>query len=146
MPTARGTLGGVVRLTRSIDFSSSLRYWRGDLSDDENRRLFGRQASQHGHNYRLEVTVQGEPDPVTGMVMDLKDLKEILEEEVVARFDHRDLNADTPYFEKEPPTPENLARVLHGLLCRALPPGRLASLRLRQEEDLWVDVRDEPAP
>ena len=136
----------MIRLTRSIDFSSSLRYWRGDLSEEENRRLFGRQASQHGHNYRLEVTVQGEPDPITGMVMDLKDLKEILAQEVVARFDHRDLNADTPYFEKDPPTPENFARVLHRLLCAALLPGRLASLRLRQDEDLWVDVLAEPGP
>ena len=88
----------MVRLTRSIDFSSSLRYWRGDLSPEENRRLFGRHASQHGHNYRLEVTLRGVPDPTTGMVVDLKDLKELLEREIVARFDHRDLNRDTPLF------------------------------------------------
>jgi 6-pyruvoyltetrahydropterin/6-carboxytetrahydropterin synthase len=132
-------------LTRSIDFSSSLRYWRGDLSDDENRRLFGRQSSQHGHNYRLEVTLQGEPDPVTGMVLDLKDLKQVLEREIVARFDHRDLNADTPFFEKDPPTPENLARVIHRLLAAALPPGLLFGVRLRQDPDLWVDVRAEVA-
>jgi len=131
----------VVRLTRSIDFSSSLRYWRGDLSDEENRRLFGRQSSQHGHNYRLEVTVQGEPDPTTGMVLDLKDLKQVLEREIVARFDHRDLNADTPYFEKDPPTPENFAAVIHRLLAAALPPGLLEGVRLRQDRDLWVDVR-----
>jgi 6-pyruvoyltetrahydropterin/6-carboxytetrahydropterin synthase len=132
-------------LTRSIDFSSSLRYWRGDLSDDENRRLFGRQSSQHGHNYRLEVTLQGEPDPVTGMVLDLKDLKQVLEREIVARFDHRDLNADTPFFEKDPPTPENLARVIHRLLAAALPPGLLFGVRLCQDPDLWVDVRGEVA-
>jgi 6-pyruvoyltetrahydropterin/6-carboxytetrahydropterin synthase len=132
-----------VRLTRSIDFSSSLRYWRGDLSDEENRRLFGPQSSQHGHNYCLEVTVQGEPDPTTGMVLDLKDLKQVLEREIVARFDHRDLNADTPYFEKDPPTPENFAEVIHRLLARALPPGLLRGVRLRQDRDLWVDVRGE---
>ena len=132
-----------MRLTRSIDFSSSLRYWRGDLSEEENRRLFGRQASQHGHNYRLEVTLQGEPDPVTGMVLDLKDLKQVLEREIVDRFDHRDLNADTPFFEKDPPTPENVARVIHRLLAEALPPGLLHGVRLRQEPDLWVDVRGE---
>ncbi len=133
----------MVRLTRSIDFSSSLRYWRGDLSDQENRRLFGRQSSQHGHNYCLEVTLQGEPDPTTGMVLDLKDLKQVLEREIVARFDHRDLNADTPYFEKDPPTPENFARVIHRLLERALQPGLLLGVRLRQDRDLWVDVRGE---
>jgi 6-pyruvoyltetrahydropterin/6-carboxytetrahydropterin synthase len=133
----------VVRLTRSIDFSASLRCWRKDLSPDENRRLFGRRASQHGHNYRLEVTLQGEPDPTTGMVIDLKELKAVLEREVVARFDHRDLNADTPYFEKDPPTPENLALVIHRLLVAALPPGMLQRVRLRQDPDLWVDVVEE---
>jgi 6-pyruvoyltetrahydropterin/6-carboxytetrahydropterin synthase len=129
----------VVRLTRAVDFSASLRYWRPDLSDPENRALFGRFASQHGHNYRLEVTVQGEPDVSTGMVMDLKDLKAVIEREVSARFDHHDLNADTSFFEKIPPTPERFAQVIHELLRDALG-DRLYGVRLRQDEDLWVDV------
>jgi 6-pyruvoyltetrahydropterin/6-carboxytetrahydropterin synthase len=129
-----------VRLTRAIEFASSLRYRLPDLTDAENRDLFGRCADQHGHNYRLEVTVRGEPDPVTGMVVDLKDLKAVLEREVMARFDHRDLNADTPYFEKAPPTPENFARVLHQLLRDSLPDGMLDRIRLQQDARLWVDV------
>jgi len=133
----------VVTLTRAADFSASLRYRRAELSEAENRALFGPAASQHGHNYRLEVTVRGEPDPVTGMVMDLKDLKAVIESEVMARFDHRDLNRDTPYFEKEPPTPERLALVIHRLLRDALG-SRLHAVRLRQDDDLWVDVVDEP--
>jgi 6-pyruvoyltetrahydropterin/6-carboxytetrahydropterin synthase len=100
----------VVTLTRAADFSASLRYWRADLSEAENRALFGRHASQHGHNYRLEVSVRGEPDPVSGMVMDLKDLKAVIEREVMARFDHRDLNRDTSWFEKEPRRPSIRAR------------------------------------
>jgi 6-pyruvoyltetrahydropterin/6-carboxytetrahydropterin synthase len=135
----------LVRLTRSIDFSASLRWWRSDLSPEENRRRFGRRAAQHGHNYRLEVTLRGEPDPVTGMLMDLGALKAILEREIVARFDHKDLNADTPFFEKEPPTPENLARVIFRLLAAALPAGSLERIRLHPEPDLWVDVL-EPEP
>jgi 6-pyruvoyltetrahydropterin/6-carboxytetrahydropterin synthase len=135
----------LVRLTRSIDFSSSLRWWRGDLSPEENRRRFGRRAAQHGHNYRLEVTLRGEPDPVTGMLVELGALKAILEREIVERFDHKDLNADTPFFEKEPPTPENLARVIHRLLSAALPAGSLERIRLHPEPDLWVDVL-EPEP
>ena len=135
----------MIRLTRAVDFSTSLRYWRPDLSESENRALFGRFASQHGHNYRLEVTVQGEPDPTTGMVMDLKDLKAVIEREISARFDHRDLNRDTPFFEKVPPTPEHFARVIHGLL-RAVLGDRLHGVRLRQDEDLWVDVIGEEAP
>jgi 6-pyruvoyltetrahydropterin/6-carboxytetrahydropterin synthase len=129
----------VVRLTRAVDFSASLRYRQPDLSEAENRALFGRAAAQHGHNYRLEVTVRGEPDPVTGMVIDLKDLKAVIEREIAARFDHRDLNRDTPYFEKSPPTPENFSRVIFDLLRAALG-DLLHGVRLRQDEDLWVDV------
>ena len=129
----------MLRMTRAIDFSASLRYGLRALSPEENRRRFGRSAERHGHNYRLEVTVVGEPDPLTGMVMDLEELKTILESEVMKRFDHRDLNDDTPYFEAQPPTPENLGRVLYEILAAALP-GRLHGIRLRQSEDLWVDV------
>jgi 6-pyruvoyltetrahydropterin/6-carboxytetrahydropterin synthase len=129
----------VVTLTRAADFSASLRYWRDDLSEAENRARFGRFAMQHGHNYRVEVSVRGEPDPVTGMVMDLKDLKDVIERVVMARFDHRDLNRDTPWFEKTPPTPERFALVIFELLREALGP-RLHAVRLRQDEDLWVDV------
>jgi 6-pyruvoyltetrahydropterin/6-carboxytetrahydropterin synthase len=135
----------VVTLTRAADFSASLRYWRPELSEAENRALFGRHASQHGHNYRLEVSVRGEPDPITGMVMDLKDLKAVIEREVMARFDHRDLNRDTPWFEKEPPTPERFALVIFDLLREALG-DLLCAVRLRQDEDLWVDVRAEARP
>ena len=135
----------MVRLTRAIEFSSSLRYWRPELPGGENARLFGPCARTHGHNYRLEVTLRGEPDPVTGMVMDLKDLKALLEREVEARFDHRDLVADTPFFDKEVPTPENFARLLHRLLGAALPEGLLERTRLHQDADTFVDVV-EPGP
>lgn len=129
----------MVTLTRSADFSASLRLALPDLSEADNRALFGPAASQHGHNYRIEVTVRGEPDPVTGMVMDLAELKAVIEREVMSRFDHRDLNRDTPYFEKTPPTPERFAAVLFEILRAALA-ARLHAVRLRQDEDLWVDV------
>lgn len=133
-----------VRLTRAIDFSSSLRYRTPGLTEQENLDRFGPAARQHGHNYRLEVTVQGLPDPATGMVMDLEDLKRVLEREIMARFDHRDLNLDTSWFEKRPPTPEQFALVIHGLLREALGE-RLHALRLRQDADLWVDVSGDGA-
>ncbi len=136
-----------VRLTRAIDFSTSLRYWNPELSEAENRRLFGRKAEQHGHNYRQEVTLRGEPDPVTGMVIDLKDLQEVLDREIMARFDHRDLNRDTPYFEKQPPTPENFVRLIQRLLTVALPPGLLDRVRLQEDPDTWVElVETQAAP
>ena len=130
----------MLRLTRAIEFSSSLRYRRADLSEEENRRLFGRRASRHGHNYRLEVTVRGEPDPASGMVLDLKELNDVIESEVMSRFDHRDLNDDTPYFETALPSPENLASVIAEIMRAALAPGLFDRIRLYQDRDLWVDV------
>jgi len=133
-----------VRITRAIEFSTSLRYCRPDLSAAENERLFGRRASKHGHNYRLEVTLRGEPDPITGMVLDLKQLQDVLDAEIMARFDHRDLNDDTPYFDKAAPTPENFALVIHRLLLAALPDGLLDGIRLEQDSTLYVEVRESP--
>ena len=130
----------MVTLTRAVEFSSSLRYAQVDLSQAENRARFGDRARQHGHNYRLELTVCGEVDRVTGMVTDLKDIQAVLDREVMDRFDHRDLNRDTPFFEKLVPTPENFVRVLRELLGEALPPAvRLAKLRLQPDVDTWVE-------
>lgn len=132
-----------VRLTRSVEFCCSLRYWNPDLSEADNRRIFGRKSDPHGHNYELAVTLRGEPDAVTGMVVNLSDLKDLLDREIVARFDHRDLNRDTPYFEKEPPTPENFVRVIHRILRSALPPGALDRIRLQEDPETWVESREE---
>ncbi len=130
----------MVTLSRAVEFSTSLRYALADLSDAENLARFGDRARQHGHNYRLELTVCGEVDPVTGMITDLKDMQAVLDREVMDRFDHRDLNRDTPFFEKLVPSPENFVRVLRELLVDALPPAvRLASLRLQPDADTWVD-------
>ena len=99
----------MLRVTRTIHFSTSLRYWLEDESEEENRKRFGREADRHGHNYRLEITVAGEPDPQTGMVINLVDLKNVAEREIMSRFDHKDLNLDTDYFVSIPPTPEHFA-------------------------------------
>jgi 6-pyruvoyltetrahydropterin/6-carboxytetrahydropterin synthase len=130
----------LLRVTRTIHFSTSLRYWLDDLSEQENLKRFGREAHRHGHNYRLEITVHGEPDPETGMVINLTDLKEVAEREIMARFDHKDLNEDTDYFVSKPPTPEHFARLIFELLDAALPAGLLDRIRLHQSPDLFVDV------
>lgn len=131
----------MVRLTRAIEFSTSLRYALPDLSEAANRERFGAKSRHHGHNYRLEVTVRGEVDPVTGMVVDLKQVQDLLDREVMSRFDHKDLNCDTPYFEKRVPSPENFALVIRELLVEALPEGvALDRLRLRPDSHTWVDV------
>ena len=130
----------MLTLTRAIEFATSLRYSLPDLSAAECRERFGEKARQHGHNYRLELTVRGEVDERTGMVVDLKEIQDILDREVMERFDHRDLNCDTPYFEKLLPTPENFVRVLREILVEALPGGvSLDRLRLQPDADTWVD-------
>ena len=93
----------------------------------------------HGHNYTLEVTVAGEPDPVTGMVLDLKELKEVLEREITQRLDHRFLNYEVPELQGQIPTCENIARVIWKLLEPKIPQGRLHKVRLYETPDLFAE-------
>ena len=106
--------------------------------------MYGEGANQHGHghNYVVEVTVEGDPDPVTGMVLDLKELKDILEEEVVTRMDHRFLNHEVEPFSSVVPTAENVAQeIWRRLEKRISAPGiSLARVRLFETADLYVDV------
>ena len=130
-------------LTRRAEFSASHVCANPGLSDAENRAVYGANANPngHGHNYVLEVTVEGEPDPVTGMVFDLRELKQILHEEVVEPMDHRFLNREVPPFDRIVPTTENLAAEI----WRRLDPRiggesvRLRNVRLYETSDLYVD-------
>jgi 6-pyruvoyltetrahydropterin/6-carboxytetrahydropterin synthase len=131
----------MVLITRKIEFSASHLYNNPTLSPEENRRIFGKcnNPHGHGHNYALEVTVAGEPDPVTGMVLDLKELKEILEREVMQRMDHRFLNYEVAELKGQIPTCENIARVIWGLLEPKINHGKLHRVRLYESEDLFAD-------
>ena len=90
----------MIYLTRKCEFSASHYYHNPEWTDEENRRVFGKcgNLNGHGHNYTLEVTVKGDIDPVTGFVVDLKELKDILNREVVDAMDHRHLNKEVPEF------------------------------------------------
>jgi 6-pyruvoyltetrahydropterin/6-carboxytetrahydropterin synthase len=103
--------GDMIFLTRRATFSASHYYWNEAWSAEKNEQVFGRCANRngHGHNYTLEVTVAGEPDPVTGFVVDLKWLKDVMEREVLSAYDHRHLNLETPEFKNANPTTENIA-------------------------------------
>lgn len=96
--------------------------------------------STHGHNYELEVTLRGDVDLETGMVMDLKQLRDVMESVVGSTFDHRHLDRDTSYFDQRPSTAENFATVVFDLLDGALPSGALHRVRLSPDEDLTVEV------
>ncbi|MEX2208589.1 MAG: 6-carboxytetrahydropterin synthase [Myxococcota bacterium] len=113
-------------ITRRLEFSASYR---------------DRKGATHGHNWELEVTLSGPVDAETGMVIDLKDLKEVMEREVEARFDHRSLNDDTPYFRERAPTPEGFAELIFGLLDAALPKGVLHRIRLSPTDDVTIEVQ-----
>jgi 6-pyruvoyltetrahydropterin/6-carboxytetrahydropterin synthase len=131
-------------VTRRVDFSASHICAQPSLSEEQNRALYGAAANPkgHGHNYILEVTVEGEPDPVTGMVFDVKRLKEILNEAVVQPMDHRFLNYEVAPFDRVVPTAENVAvEVWNRLLPYFSGDGaRLYNVRLFETEDLYVDV------
>jgi 6-pyruvoyltetrahydropterin/6-carboxytetrahydropterin synthase len=131
----------MVYLTRKIEFAASHRYHNPALSEEENRRVFGKcnNPHGHGHNYTLEVTVAGEPNPVTGMVLDLKDLKEILEREIMQRMDHRHLNYEVPELRDLIPTCENIALVIWNLLEPKIKQGHLHRVRLYESADLFAD-------
>jgi 6-pyruvoyltetrahydropterin/6-carboxytetrahydropterin synthase len=130
-------------ITRKAEFSASHICRNPQLSDDENRKLYGTAANTngHGHNYLLEVTLDGTPDPTTGMIYDLKDLKDIMNREVVEPMDHRHLNFEVPPFDRVIPTTENLAVEIWRRLQPHFTDGRarLHSIRLYETDDIFVD-------
>lgn len=135
----------MIYLTRRAEFSASHYYHNPALSEEENRRIFGKCSNPngHGHNYAVEVTVAGEVDETTGMVLDLKDLKALLESEVLQRMDHKFLNKEVPEFATTIPTAENIAVDIWNLLAAKLPSGRLHRIRLYETNDLFVDYYGE---
>ena len=134
-------------ITRRIEFSASHVCANPALPEEENRRLFGDAANPygHGHNYVVEVTLEGDPDPVSGMVLDLKELKSILNAQVMDSFDHRFLNKEVPPFDRTIPTVENIAieiwNRIHPSLSR--PPAKLHSVRVYETPDLFSDYYGE---
>ncbi len=129
-------------ITRRVDFSASHVCRKPGAGEDENRALYGAAANPHGHghNYVLEVTLDGAPDPVTGMVFDLKLLKDVVNREVVEPMDHRFLNYEVPPFDTVIPTVENVAaEIWRRLEPHFREPVRLANVRLYETEDLFVD-------
>lgn len=137
----------MIRLTRRLEFCASHFYQNAQLSPEENRRIFGKCANPHGHghNYVLEVTLAGEPDPATGMILDLHELKGLLDREVTQRLDHRHLNYEVPGLAGKIPTCEEIAAFLWRTLEPKIRSGRLDRIRLYESPDLFVDcMRDSP--
>jgi 6-pyruvoyltetrahydropterin/6-carboxytetrahydropterin synthase len=131
-----------VRVTRRVHFSAAHRLHREDWSEERNRATFGLCASPnwHGHNYDLDVTVEGEIDPETGFVMDLKELRELVEGRVIEEVDHRNLNVDVPWMDGINPTTENLVVRIWARIAERLPKGvRLFRLVLWETPRNYVE-------
>ncbi len=133
-----------MQITRRATFSASHYYWNPDWSPEQNLAVFGKCANRagHGHNYTLEVTVSGGVDPVTGFIVDLKWLKDIIEHQVLDVYDHRHLNLEVPEFAHTIPTTENIAIAIWNRLEPAIASAsgaRLSSVRVYESPEIFAE-------
>jgi 6-pyruvoyltetrahydropterin/6-carboxytetrahydropterin synthase len=128
-------------VTRRVHFNAAHRLHNPARPDAWNRETFGpcNNPNYHGHNYELDVSVEGEISPETGYVMDLTELKRLVEELVLSRLDHRNLNVDVPWFAERIPTAENIAVVIWRELRSALPSHLTLRIRLWETPRNYVD-------
>ena len=126
-----------MKVCRRVNFNAAHRLYRKDWSDEKNDAVFGKcnNPNFHGHNYIMEVWIEGDIDPETGYVIDLKILKDIIKEEIVERFDHRNLNLDCSEFENLIPTAENIILVSWNLLRSRLDEKFKLKLKLWETEN-----------
>jgi 6-pyruvoyltetrahydropterin/6-carboxytetrahydropterin synthase len=129
-----------VLVSRRETFNAAHQLRDPDLSEAENRRLYGKCANLHGHNYVLEVVVSGEIDPATGYILDLKQLSHVISRRIIEDVDHRNLNADVVWLEGIIPTAENLAVAFWERLRSELPAGSLRAVRLWETDKNWAEV------
>lgn len=133
-------------ISKKVEFSASHICRSPLLSDEENLRIYGAAANPlgHGHNYVIEVAISGEPDPVTGMIMDLKHLKDLLEAKVLSVYDHRLLNREVEPFDRIVPTVENIAIDIWRRIevpIEETGRARLYSVRVHETNELCVEYR-----
>jgi 6-pyruvoyltetrahydropterin/6-carboxytetrahydropterin synthase len=136
---------GMIYITRRETFSAAHRLYNPAWDDERNARVFGKDANPHGHGhtYTLEVTVKGEIDPETGMVMDLRDLRDLIRSRIIDHVDHANLNVDVPFLRGVPPSAENIVVACWHQLAPALGPAKLHRLRLWESENNSVEYYGE---
>jgi 6-pyruvoyltetrahydropterin/6-carboxytetrahydropterin synthase len=131
----------MIQITKRVDFSASHRLFNPEWDFDKNEEVFDKcnNPNGHGHNYILEVTVRGTPDPETGYVIDLKKLKMILKDKVVSKLDHKHLNMDVDFLEGIIPTVEHIAVLIWRILKPEITNGELYKIKLNETPDSWVE-------
>lgn len=136
----------MVYVTRKAHFSAAHRLFNPTLSEADNEAIFDKcnNPNGHGHNYQIEVTVAGIPDPHTGYVIDLKKLAKLMDEAIIDKVDHRHLNYDVPELHGVIPTAENIAIVFWSLLEPHIRDGRLHSIRVAESDNNYAEYRGEP--
>jgi len=136
----------MVYVTRKAHFSASHRLFNPTFSDEKNEQIFDKcnNLRGHGHNYVLEVTVKGHPDPLTGYVIDLKQLRDIIDATIIDNVDHKHLNYDVDFLQGIIPTAENIAIVFWSILEKSIPTGVLHSIKLFETDNNFVEYFGEP--
>jgi len=130
-------------VTRRVHFNAAHRLHNEAFSVEWNRATYGvcNNPNYHGHNYELDVTVEGEIDPDTGFVVDLALLQRVIDTHVIAVLDHKNLNLDVPWFARHVPTAERIAQFCWEALAPHIPAGRLSHLRLWETPRNYVDYQ-----
>ncbi len=133
----------MIYVTRREVFSASHKLHNSELSEEENKKIFGKCNNDygHGHNYVLEVIVAGEVNPKTGYVIDLKELKRIIIENVISKVDHKHFNYDVDFMKGVNPTSENIAIAIWNQLVNKIPSGKLYSVKLYETENNYIEYR-----
>ena len=138
----------MVYVTRKAHFSAAHRLFNPTFSDARNDATFDKcnNPRGHGHNYTIEVTVAGIPDPATGYVIDLKKLAQMMDDLIIDKVDHKHLNYDVPELAGIIPTAENIALVFWQLLDPKIHDGKLYAIKVFESDNNFVEYRGEPVP
>lgn len=130
----------MIVLHKVFHFCAAHRYWNEELSAAENHAAFGEDVRLHGHNYTLIVSVSGPVDERTGFVVDLGELKQLVNQRIIQRLDHSHIEVDIPWFQRRMPSTENLLRWIWEELRQATFSGKVVRLRLHETESIYTDL------
>ena len=135
----------MVYITRRETFAAAHRLFNPKFSNGENEKIFGKCSNPnwHGHNYVLEVVVAGEPNPETGFVLNIAEFKEIIEQHVLLKVDHKNLNTETDFMRGIIPSTENLTIAIWNILADKIPNGKLYAVKLSETENNFFEYRGE---